>query len=431
MPENISVHLLPISKFKTTLVSVFLQQVLEKDSAAKTALLPAVLKRGTEQYPTLRDLKIRLEELYGAVLGADVVKKGERQVVSFSLEVINDKYAPGEKLLQQGLAILREVIAAPFLKNGGFHGDYVRQEKEQLAREIQGLVNDKVSYALERCVQEMCAGERFGVYKYGSVEDLQPISAGGLYGYYQNILKDNPLEIFVVGEIDAEKTFLLIRETFNLERNGKPAGLPPVEVKRIPEKVAYKEEKLPVNQGKLTLGYRTNLTYRDEQYPALLFYNGILGGFPHSKLFQNVREKASLAYYVFSRLEKHKGIQLIGSGIEVDNYQRALDIILQQVEAIKKGQISREEMENTRRGLINQYKIIGDSPHSLVGFYLDALIGERPEEVEYFIEKIAKITPEEIVDVAEKVCLDTVYFLSSTGDGDNDTGGNVGEGGLE
>lgn len=420
LPENIGVHFLPTSKFKTTLVAVSLQQVLDEESAAQTALLPAVLKRGTEHYPTLRDLKIRLEELYGATLEADVVKKGERQILTFSLEVINDKFASGEKLLQQGLAVLREVISAPFLQNGSFHADYVRQEKEQLAREIQGLVNDKVSYALERCIQEMCSGERFGVYKYGSVEKLQPISAGELYDYYQSILRENPLEIFVVGEIDAEETFSLIRESFDFQRSDKPAVPPSVEVERIPDKVSYQEDRLPVNQGKLTLGYRTNLSYRDEKYLDLLFYNGILGGFPHSKLFQNVREKASLAYYVFSRLEKHKGIQLIGSGIEVGDYRQALEIILRQVEDIKAGRISREEMENTRRGLINRLKIIGDSPHTLVGFYLDGLIGEKAGEVEHFIRRIEEIEPEDVVAVAEKVHLDTVYFLRST---DEEEGG--------
>lgn len=414
LPINVNIHLLPTSKFKTTLVSVFLQQALDKDLAAKTALLPAVLKRGTRRYPTFRDLKIRLEELYGASLAADVVKKGERQLVSFSLEIINDKFTPGEKLLQQGLSILKDVITDPLLENSGFQKDYVQQEKEQLTKEIQGLVNDKVSYALERCVQEMCAQERFGVYKYGGVEELQLVSARELYAYYQNILQENPLDVFVAGEIDPEKTFALIQDTFDFSRADKLVELPPVEVENIPTEVAYKEEKLPINQGKLTLGYRTNISYQDAAYPDLLFYNAILGGFPHSKLFQNVREKASLAYYVFSRLEKHKGIQLIGAGIEVSDYEQALEIILQQVEEIKKGQISKEEMKNTKRALLNGLKIIGDSPFSLVGFYMDGLIGKRTEEIEYFMQRIAEVKEDDIVAVAHQVYLDTIYFLRST-----------------
>jgi predicted Zn-dependent peptidase len=414
LPINVNIHLLPTSKFKTTLVSVFLQQALAKELAAKTALLPAVLKRGTRQYPTFRDLKVRLEELYGAALSADVVKKGERQLVSFSLEIINDKFTPGEKLLQQGLSILKDVITDPLLENGGFRKNYVQQEKEQLTKEIQGLVNDKVSYALERCIQEMCSQERFGVYKYGSVEELQPVSAGELYTYYQNILQKNPLDIFVVGEIDPEDTFHLIQDTFDFSRAASLVELPPVEVENIPANVAYQEEKLPINQGKLTLGYRTNISYQDEAYPDLLFYNAVLGGFPHSKLFQNVREKASLAYYVFSRLEKHKGIQLIGSGIEVSDYELALEIIQQQVEEIKKGQISKEEMKNTKRALLNGLKIVGDSPYSLVGFYMDGLIGKRTEEIEHLMQRIAGVKEEDVVAVAHRVYLDTIYFLRST-----------------
>ena len=172
-----------------------------------------------------------------------------------------------------------------------------------------------------------------------------------------------------------------------------------------------KEEYLPVAQGKLTLGYRINTSYRDDDYVNMLFYNSVLGGFPHSKLFQNVREKASLAYYAFSRLEKHKGIQLIGSGIEAENYERALEIIKEQVEELKKGNITREEMEFTKRGLISQYSIIGDSPYSLVNFYLDGLISRREEDVDYFIGKIQDIKEDDVIEAARKVYLDTIYFL--------------------
>jgi predicted Zn-dependent peptidase len=413
LPTNINLHLVPIEKFKTVLITAFLQQSLEKETAAKTALLPAVLERGTRKYPTYRDIRIRLEELYGAELGLDVLKLGERQILAFSLEVIHDKFAPGEDLMRQGLTVLKSVLTEPFTEEGVFKKEYVMQEKEQLSKEILGLVNDKVNYALERCIQKMCAGERFGVYKYGNVEDLEDITPGGLYEYYQSLISENPLDIFIVGEIDPQKTFPLIEETFTFLRQGMKKSLPQVEVQNKPKKPRYWEESLPVSQGKLTLGYRTNTAYRDEDYADLLFYNGILGGFPHSKLFQNVREKASLAYYAFSRLEKHKGIQLIGSGIESKNYEQAREIIEEQVENIKAGLITDEEMENTKRALINQYKIIGDSPSSLLGFFLDGIVGNRDEEVDCLIERFGKIKKNNVVGAAQKVALDSVYFLRS------------------
>lgn len=416
LPANINLHLVPVKKFKTVLIAVFLQQSLEKETAAQTALLPAVLERGTGQYPTYRDIRIRLEELYGAELSSDVLKLGERQILAFSLEIIHDKFAPGEDLLRQGLSVLKSVITDPFRENGAFKKEYVLQEKEQLEKEIRGLVNDKVNYALERCIQNMCANERFGVYKYGNIEDLAGITPDGLYRYYQRLLQENPLDVFVVGEIELGETFPLIEEAFSFLRKGIPLDLPIVEVRKNPGKPRFFEERLPVNQGKLTLGYRTNTVYRDEDYPALLLYNGILGGFPHSKLFQNVREKASLAYYAFSRLEKHKGIQLIGSGIDTKNYVQAREIIEEQVENIKAGKITSEEMENTKRALLNQFKIIGDSPSSLLGFFLDGIVGNRDERVECLMERIENIEMDEVVEVAQKVVLDSVYFLRSVDD---------------
>ncbi len=413
VPANIGIHLIPTSKFKTVFVTIFVQQVLDRELATQTALLPAVLERGSRRYPTYQDIKRRLEELYGAELGAGVVKKGERHFVSFSLEVINDKFAPGENLLRQGMAVLRDVLIDPLLEDGAFKSDYVEQEKEQQEREILSLINNKVNYALERCIQEMCAGERFGVYRYGDVERLKSITPRKLYKYYSSLLEENAIDIFVVGEVNEEETLSLVEESFFLPRAREAKQMPPKDEPIIPQQVRYFEEKLPVNQGKLTLGYRTNVSYGDEDYLAMLFYNGILGGFPHSKLFQNVREKESLAYYAFSRLAKHKGIQLVGSGIEVKNYERALRIIQKQVQSLKKGEISHEEMENTRMALISQLKILGDNPSSLVSFFQDGLMAEREDEIEDMIRGIERLGKDDIVEAANKVALDTVYFLRS------------------
>lgn len=413
IPGNINVHVIPTNKFKTVLVTVLSRQHLSRQWASKTALLPSVLERGSTNYPTYRDLMVRLEELYGAGFSSDVLKKGEQQVLSFSLEVINDLFAPGQELLRQGLSMMNSIINQPLLENGGFKGEYVDQEKGQLVKEIKGVINDKVNYALERCVQEMCDREPFGIFKYGSVEEVEQITPEDLYTYYGKLMAENPLDIYFVGAVDPQDAFTLAEEVF-ARPNGKIMGkLPPHMVKLVPEQVRYHEEKFPVNQGKLTLGYRTNTAYGDEDYGALLFYNGVLGGFPHSKLFQNVREKASLAYYAFSRLEKHKGIQLIGSGIELQNYDRALEIIMEQVEQLRKGEISNEEMENTRRGLISQYKLIADSPYSMLAFSVDGLLAGRQDEVDYFIHKLESIGIEDVVAAANKVYLDTVYFLSA------------------
>ena len=411
LPGQIALNVIPTNKFKTVLITVLIRQFLSRELASKTALLPAVMERGSRDYPTYRDLMIRLEELYGAGFSSDVLKKGEKQVLSFSLEVINDLYAPGGELLRQGMSVIHSVLNQPLLEDGAFKREYVEQEKEQLAKEIKGLVNDKLNYALERCVQEMCDKEPYGVFKYGSLEELAKITPQDLYAYYEQILKENPLDIYIVGEVEPEWAFDLVEKAFSRGNGQKRREMSPDTVQSIPAAVRYHEERMPVSQGKLTLGYRTNTAYRDDDYAALLFYNGVLGGFPHSKLFQNVREKASLAYYAFSRLEKHKGIQLISAGIEVENYERTLEIINEQVKNIKKGEINGEEMENTRRGLINQFKIVADSPYSMLSLNLDGLLGGKDEGLDYYLRKLAEIKVDDLVAVADKVYLDTIYFL--------------------
>lgn len=411
LPGQIALNVIPTNKFKTVLITVLIRQFLSRELASKTALLPAVMERGSRNYPTYRDLMIRLEELYGAGFSSDVLKKGEKQVLSFSLEVINDLYAPGGELLRQGMSVIHSVLNQPLLEDGAFKREYVEQEKEQLAKEIKGLVNDKLNYALERCVQEMCDKEPYGVFKYGSLEELAKITPQDLYAYYEQILKENPLDIYIVGEVEPEWAFDLVEKAFSRGNGQKRREMSPDTVQSIPAEVRYHEERMPVSQGKLTLGYRTNTAYRDDDYAALLFYNGVLGGFPHSKLFQNVREKASLAYYAFSRLEKHKGIQLISAGIEVENYERTLEIINEQVKNIKKGEINGEEMENTRRGLINQFKIVADSPYSMLNLNMDGLLGGKDVGLDYCLRRLAEIEVDDVVAVADKVHLDTIYFL--------------------
>ncbi|MGI6097140.1 MAG: EF-P 5-aminopentanol modification-associated protein YfmF [Dethiobacteria bacterium] len=425
--NGVEVFLIPTPKFKTVTVNLFLHQTLNRATATETALIPSVLERGSKELPTSLKIRRKLEGLYGARLDSDILKKGERQLIVFSLDLIHDRFTgEGGSLLEKGLSILKSIVANPLVEGKGFKSAYVNQEKEQLAREIRGLINDKMSYAVERCVQEMCAEENFGVYKYGRLEDLASITPEGCYAYYRDLINHNPLQLYIVGDLEPEKVFSLLEEIFAFER-GQGRELSPVDVYHKVKEPRYVEERLAVNQGKLTLGFRTGTHYSDDDFFALLFYNGILGGFPHSKLFQNVREKASLAYFAFSRLERHKGILMISSGIEVKNYERALSIINKQVEQMARGEIDLEEMENTRRGLVNQLRVLEDNPYQLINYYLDGYIGGRGDTLEEFLQKIEQVTKDDVVRVAEKIKLDTVYFLrnnqDSNGEGDHLKGG--------
>ncbi|ACL69827.1 EF-P 5-aminopentanol modification-associated protein YfmF [Halothermothrix orenii] len=413
--SDIDLHICQNQKFKTNLLQIYITQPLIKETASGTALIPYILYRGSTTYPTNREIVLKLDSLYGASLNVSVLKRGENQLVSFSLEVPNEKYLPDrEPLFEKALDFLYDIVFNPLVVEEGFKGDYVDQEKKFLEEEIKSLINDKFNYSQERCYQEMCRHEPFGIYKLGDIETLPQLDRYKVYNLYSKLIKNNPINMFVVGDIDEEKTYYKINEKFSIKRYKKIDDNSTEVVKEInaPREVT---EELNVNQGKLVIGFRTGITRGDKLYNALLFYNGILGRFPHSKLFQNVREKASLAYYAFSRLESTKGLLTINAGIDFKNYDKAREIILKQMDEISNGNISSDEFEWTKKGIINNLKTMADSNKGLVRHYLLGLINNKAESISDMIYGLRKVTVDDIVEVSKNIKIDTIYFLKKKG----------------
>lgn len=415
MVGNVRVHVCPTEKFKTTTIAAMIQQELTPETVTKTALLPSVLQRGTVTYPSTLQLKRKLEDLYGATLYTEVFKRGERHIMHLGLEIANGRYLSGNpQLLREGTSFLMEVLTRPVTEDGGFRRAYVEAEKKNLKQKIESLMDDKIRYAAQRCIAAMCDKEPFGLFVYGRTEDLPSIDSHNLYTYYRQVIETRPIDFFFVGNVSTDDVVSLVRELFPYGKGERP----PVQVKR--EQPAVKQvkeviERLDVIQGKLNMGCRTGVTIRDDDYVSLLVYNGILGGFPHSKLFMNVREKASLAYYASSRLESHKGIMTIQSGIEIANYRKALDIIQKQLEAMREGNISDLELTQTRATLSNQLRERQDRPHELIDFTYHSLLSGRDWSLDRLLKRIGEVDKEDVRRVAEKVQLDTIYFLRDKG----------------
>ena len=331
--------------------------------------------------------------------------------MQFFIETTNTKYINGKDILRKGLTAFKEMILNPLTEEQGFKKDYVNQEKDILKRNIESLYNDKFNYVIERCFQEMCKNEAFSIYRYGNVEDLDYIDNENLFSYYKECIFHCPVDFFVLGDVDEQEIEYIIEEIFSFERK-EIKQVKTNFVSKVVEEPNFIEEKQDVNQGKLTMGFRTNTRYGDEDYYALMVYNGILGGGTHSKLFQNVREKASLAYYAFSRLEKNKGLMLISSGIEFNNKNKTLGIINQQLDDICQGRISDYEFDSTIKSLVNSFKEAADNPSMIISLYLDGIINGMQISTEEIIKNLYKVTKEDVINVAQKVNLDTVFFLN-------------------
>lgn len=410
--NGIDVFLIKAEKFKTNSINIFFHDNLNVENVAKNALIPAVLRRGCERLPTFQDIALYLEEMYGASFDCGVAKKGERQIIQFYIDHVADKYTgENSNLFEKAFQLLIDIITKPILENGTFKNEYVKQEKENLKKLIESRVNDKMQYAVDKCLEEMCKDEPFGIYEYGTASLIDEIDEKELFKYYENFLQSLPISVYITGNVEKSNIDRIVDSLYRLKR-GSINNVDISQVEKDVKEVRNVVEKMNVNQGKLSMGLRTNTSSNNRDYYALLVYNGILGGGVHSKLFQNVREKESLAYYAFSRLEKFKGLMVISSGIEMANREKAAGIILNQLEDIKGGNISDYEYDSTLKTIETGIKSLKDNQLYIVDFYLSQSIAETDDTLDSIVEKIKKVTKQDVINVAKKINLDTVYFLT-------------------
>ncbi|WP_445671002.1 EF-P 5-aminopentanol modification-associated protein YfmF [Paenibacillus sp. FSL P4-0184] len=409
---GLRIHVMPTKAFKTYAISLYAGIPLDENTVTSTALAPFVLRRGTATYPETTQFRERLEELYGAGFGFDIYKRGDYQIVQFRMDTINDSFVQSqESLLEQSFAFLGEVLTRPLVEDGSFRPSYVATERETVRKKLESIVNDKIRYAAERCIEEMCRNEPYRLHPLGQRADLDQITPKSLYESYNSWLDDAILDLYVVGDTTAEEVEKLVQRHFGLVQS--EVGL--YSSKFVPvsvNEVRTVEEKLDVSQGKLNLGLRTSITYKDDNYASALMYNGILGGYPHSKLFVNVREKASLAYYASSRYDGHKGIGTIQSGIETQNYGKAVDIIEKQLEEMKAGNISDLELSQTKAMIRNQLSEIPDSAFEMISYDFNRQLSGKERTADQLLEQVEQIGAEDVKAAAETFQLDTIYFLT-------------------
>ncbi len=411
--NGIKVYQIKTDRFKTNSINVFFHDNLSRENASNNAMLPAVLRRGSVNFPTIQDISLYLEELYGATFDCGVTKKGENQIIQFYLDFICDKYASGETdLTKKAFDLLFEIITNPVTENGVFKREYVQQEAKNLKELIESRVNDKVQYGVDKCLEVMCENEPFGIFDYGTVEDIDTITENNLYEHYKYFLETLPVYVFISGDFNDDKTGYIIYKLKQINRR-EIKKIQPTNVEKHVSQVREVVERMNVNQAKLSVGFRTNIEPNSENYYKLMLYNSILGGGIHSKLFQNVREKNGMAYYVFSRLEKFKGLMVISAGIEISNKDKAYEVIVKQLEDMKNGNISDYEFESSIKSIETGIKSLKDSQLQIVDFNLSQIIAGAKDSPDDIIEKVKKVSRQDVIDIANCIEMDTVYFLTS------------------
>lgn len=399
------------SRFKTERMSIHFLLPLEKDSVSANAILPFLLSRASRKYPDYTKLNEHLEELYGAVLDADVQKLGDVQVLSVSASGIADRYSlKGEQIAAELSRLLCSMVFDPPFEDGLFPQDGFVQERRQLIEMLRSEFNDKRAYALRRCEEIMCSGEPYGIGRCGTEEDIRELKREDLAKAWSDMIHRARAEIMVLGDCDPNPVFENFSAAFRNLGRGTAADCG-TKIVRSAARAGETTENVDVAQSKLVLGFRTGSAEPDASVPAVKLMSAVFGGTPNSKLFLNVREKLSLCYYCSSVYFPMKGIMMVQSGVETKNIERAKTEILNQLEEVKQGNFTDDELNAAKLSLCNSYRTLGDSLDGLEAWYLSKTFsapGLRPEEE---AAAIGAVTREEVMKTAEAVTLDTVYCL--------------------
>ena len=420
MKQGIKLHTINTNKFKTNLIAIFLSTPLKRENVTKNSLLASILRRGCEKYKTQEEISKKLEEMYGAEFNCGLDKIGKNHVLKFYIESINDEFLPqnGEDMLKKSIEIISEIVFNPLVQNNGFNEEYVNQEKENVKQIIEGKKDNKARYALFRCVEEMYKDKPEGLYKYGYVEDLESINSKNLYEYYQTLINTCKIDIFVSGKlenIDVEKIIEENENFSNLKDREPKYNINRPETKNPIEKANKVEEKLDVTQGKLVIGYDVDASKEDIENKKFryigMLYNAILGGTATSKLFQNVREKASLAYTASSSFSYYTGNIFVNAGIEIENFEKATAIIKEQIEAMKQGDFSKEDIRNAQKTIVSNIAGISDEQDTEIIYFLGQELSGNNVSLEQYAEFVQDVNKNEIEDFAKKININTIYFL--------------------
>lgn len=407
---GITLRCFPDNRFKHGCMSIQLVRPMCREEAAMNALLPAVLLRGSESCPDLRDITLRLDDLYGASVGALVRRIGDYQTTGFYTSFTEDRFAmEGDQILAPMVAFVKELLLQPRLEAQVFCREFVESEKKNLISAIEAQRNDKRAYAMEQMLRKMCANDSFGIPRLGEKEDVDAITPEALYRHYLKILKTSRIDLFYVGSAEPKQVAALTADIFQeLERD----------YVNLPEQTPFHTapsidvvEQMDVNQGKLCMGFVTPVTLREDGFVAMQLLNLVFGGGMTSKLFSHIREKLSLCYAIGSGFHGAKGLLTVSAGIDSGKDAIVRQEVLKQLQACCDGNMSDEELTAAKQALRSSLLATHDSPGTIESYYASAALSGLALDPQQYMEKVEETTTVQVQQAAKQLQLHSVYFL--------------------
>ncbi|WP_086348488.1 EF-P 5-aminopentanol modification-associated protein YfmF [Candidatus Enterococcus clewellii] len=411
LAKGVNLHVLPTEKYKTIRIFMRFNTLLNRETITKRTLLTSLLETNSLHYPTQTQMSEKLAELYGASFGLNVNKKGNQHWLNVSMSIVNDKYLKNTHVLEEAVAFIKEVLFYPNIVADRFEQETFDREKENTAAYLSSVSEDKQAYAalsLQNLYFDDSEDQK--IPSFGTLEDLEKETAESLAEYYRQMIQEDQVDIFVLGDVEEAQIHSLFSA---LPFTDREEGIGDIFYRHtIDNIIKERSEREKLAQSKLNIGYDTNVFYGEASYFALQLFNGIFGGFPHSKLFMNVREKENLAYYASSNVDTFRGMLSVQTGIDGKNREKVLRLVSEELENIRLGKVSEEELQQTKAMLKNQYLLSLDNAGAVLeSAYMAFLLPDTYLEPEEWIRRMEAVTVQDIQKVAEQIKMQAIFFL--------------------
>ena len=413
LQEGVTLYIRKSEQFKTVNFSVKWKTALDEKKSALRAVLANVLEESNGRYRSQTEFRNALDELYGTVLYTDAGKRGETHIVSLSAECVNDEYLSEGGVLEEVLSLIKTVIFDPNVVDGQFDETVVNREKRSVKERIRSLYDDKTRFAQMRMLELIRPNSAASAPSYGTEEDVDALTSADLFAAYESMLNEDEIDIYIVGDIDEDDMTEKIRSLLTFSSRKVQARQSTTQHTVTQETdVRHVREKQDMKQGKLHLGFSTPVTFRHPDYAKMQITNGVFGGFAHSKLFVNVREKESMAYYASSSYSSHYGLLYVMAGIDAELEEKAVNLINAQLTALQQGEITDLEMEQTKALLANGIKSAFDSARGQIEVFDQYKELDENFTAKTIIAGWESVTKDDVKNMASEIKLEIVYLLS-------------------
>ena len=413
---GITLRCIHSDRFKQGVLSIQFVRPMCREEASLNTLIAEVLLRGCQQAPDLRQITAKLDDLYGASVGAQVRRVGDYQTTGLACGFIDDRFAlPGDQVLEPMIDFMGQLLLHPLKEKDGFCRAYIASEKKNLISALEAQLNDKQAYASGKLLKNMCSGDSFSVPRMGEISGMRKANAENAYAHYQKVLRESPVAIFYVGSAPMERVAQLLRPIFaQLPRDVQP--LPPQRA-LIPSAPSHRSQKMDIAQGKLAMGFVTDITNADPDFAAMQLLNSIFGSGMTSKLFLQVREKKSLCYAIGSAYYGSKGLMTVYAGIDTCRFKETKEAILEQLRACQQGDITQEELHAAKQAVLSGLQAVYDSPGAMESFFSTAALSPVARTPEQYALEIEAVTLEDVVAAANTVRFHSSFFLKGEQNG--------------